>query len=492
MGEKVRTRFAPSPTGFLHLGGARTALFNWALARKEGGTFVLRIEDTDPIRSNKDFEQAIYEDLAWLGIDWDEGPDRGGPSGPYRQSERLKLYRQFFERLKARGHVYPCYCTREDLKEERKKALSEGHPPRYSRRCLSLSPEEQRALEREGRCPSWRFHIPSGRTVVFHDLIRGPMSFAAGVLTDFVIVRADGLPTYNFACVVDDALMGITHVLRGEEHLPNTPYQILLYEALGVSPPLFAHVPLILAEDGTKLSKRRGDTSIRFFREEGFLPAALFNYLFTLGHSFPEGKEVLPRGELVALFDLGRVRRSNAIFDPARLSWMNRVYLRGLAPEDLEREFILFAGSAWREWEKDLGRERLLKLLVLFREEATNLKDLALSLSQSLREVSISLDSEGVRLLTLFHSAFSVIPEDSWEDETKIREELRRLQKESNVPPRTFYRVLRVVLLGREEGTELHRLLGALGRKKVLAKIEKTLTRVGSGYGDSAVQHAHP
>lgn len=239
MEEKVRTRFAPSPTGFLHLGGARTAIFNWAFARKTKGTFVLRIEDTDPFRSREEFVQAICEDLAWLGVDWDEGPDKGGPFGPYRQSERGAIYEEFLRKLQREGYVYPCYCTAEELEKEREEALEEGRPPRYSRRCLFLTPEERRALEREGRKPSWRFRVPSGRTVTVEDLVRGRVSFTTDALTDVVLVRSDGLPTYNFACVVDDALMRITHVLRGEEHLPNTPYQVLLYEALGFFPSPF-------------------------------------------------------------------------------------------------------------------------------------------------------------------------------------------------------------------------------------------------------------
>ncbi|MBC7217804.1 MAG: glutamate--tRNA ligase [Candidatus Caldatribacterium sp.] len=464
MAEKVRTRFAPSPTGMLHLGGARTALFNWVFARKEKGVFILRIEDTDPARSCRDFEEAICEDLQWLGIDWDEGP--------YRQSERLSLYAEFLKVLQEKGLVYPCYCTQEELERERVAALEEGHPPRYSRRCLLLSPEERRRLEERGRKPSFRFYVPQGKTLVVRDLVRGEVPFASSDLADFVVVRSDGLPTYNFACVVDDALMGITHVLRGEEHLPNTPYQLLLYEALGFTPPLFAHVPVICDKDGAKLSKRREDTSLRFFREEGFLRDAIFNYLLTLGHSFPEGREVLPREELIALFDLGRVGRARAIFDPARLSWMNRVYLQNLPLEALREEVASFAGPLWADWERILGKERLLRLLLLFREEAKTLKDLVLSLKEAAREGEVSRD-EDRNFSSLFFAAFSALPEDFFEDEEKLREELRRIQKESGVPPRIFYRTLRFILIGREEGPEVHRLLWAFGKERVLAKLKK-------------------
>ena len=487
----MRTRFAPSPTGFLHIGGARTALFSWALARKEGGTFVLRIEDTDSSRSRPEFEEAIYEDLSWLGIDWDEGPDKGGPFGPYRQSERKALYLRFFETLRESGHVYPCFCTSEELEEERKRAISSSRPPRYSRRCLKLSPKEREAFEREGRKPSWRFLVPVERTIVFSDLIRGEVSFPCDALTDFIILRADGIPTYNFACVVDDALMGITHVLRGEEHLSNTPYQILLYEALGFHPPFFAHVPIILSREREKLSKRRGDASIRALREEGFLRDAIFNYLFTLGHSFPEGEEILPREKILAYFDLERVGKSGAIFDPSRLSWMNSVYLRRLPPGELQKTLESFVGSSWEDWKRAIGEERLLRLLSLFQEEAVTLKDIAWGISQCLEEEG-NLPGEGDgATLSRIHSLLQGVPEDLWEEE-RLREVLRNLQKESNIPPRVFYRTLRLVILGKEEGQEVYRLLGALGREKVLRKIGKTLKRARNGDGNSSFQHSHP
>lgn len=491
MERKVRTRFAPSPTGFLHIGGARTALFGWAFARKEGGTFILRIEDTDPSRSRPEFEEAIYEDLSWLGVDWDEGPDKGGPFGPYRQSERKTLYLRFFEALRERGYVYPCFCTSEELEEERKRAISLGRPPRYSRRCLKLSPKEREALEGEGRKPSWRFFIPLERVIVVSDLIRGEVSFPCDALTDFIILRADGIPTYNFACVVDDALMDITHVLRGEEHLSNTPYQVLLYEALGFHPPSFAHVPVILSKEREKLSKRRGDASIRALREEGFLRDAIFNYLFTLGHSFPGGEEVLPREEILARFNLERIGKSGAVFDPSRLSWMNSVYLRKLPPGELQKALESFVGSSWERWRRAIGEEHLLRLLLLFQEEATTLKDIVFEISQCLEEEG-SLPGEGDgATLSRIYSLLQAIPEDLWEEE-KLKEVLRRLQKESNIPPRIFYRTIRLVILGKEEGQEVYRLLGALGREKVLRKIEKTLKRARNGDGNSSFQYPHP
>lgn len=462
MAEKVRTRFAPSPTGMLHIGGARTALLNWAFARKERGTFILRIEDTDPLRSQKTFEEAICEDLRWLGLFWDEGP--------YRQSERLPLYREFLDVLKRQHLVYPCYCTPEELEHARDEALRAGHPPRYARRCLSLSPEERMALERSGRKPSWRFFVPAGKQIVVRDLLRGEVVFPSDALTDFVVVRSDDLPTYHFACVVDDALMGITHIIRGEEHLPNTPYQLLLYEALGFAPPFFAHVPVIRGEDGAKLSKRHGDTSIRSLREEGFLQDAVFNYLFTLGYSFPEGREILPRDELIAHFDLKRVGTASAIFDPARLAWMNRVYLRGLALERLRDEVAAFAGERWNRWVEALGEERVLRLLLLFQEEATTLGDLVRNLTESL-ETPRTPGDEVKDFLPRLRALLASLPDDLFEDVEKLKGALKTLQGTSGIPPRIFYRTLRVLLIGREEGPEVHRLLWAFGKTSVLGKL---------------------
>ena len=327
MSRPVRVRFAPSPTGHLHVGGARTALFNWLFAKHEGGSFVLRIEDTDVVRSTAESERAVLEDLAWLGLGWDEGPDVGGPHGPYRQSERLAIYGEQAGRLLGSGKAYKCYCTDEELDAKREAALDAGRDPRYDGACRDLSESERSERERSGRRPVLRFRTDE-RDVRVSDLVRGDVEFGHEMLGDFVLLRSDGRPTYNFAAVVDDALMQISHVIRAEEHLPNTMRQAILYEALGFEAPVFAHVSLIVDRDRSKLSKRRGATSVSEFREQGYLPGALVNYLALLGWSPPNDRELMSLEELAAAFDLSRVSPSAAAFDEDKLDWINAHHIR--------------------------------------------------------------------------------------------------------------------------------------------------------------------
>jgi len=331
----MRVRFAPSPTGLLHVGNARTALFNWLLARGRGGTFVLRIEDTDVERSTRESEQGILEDLRWLGLDWDEGPDIGGAHGPYRQSERLDLYRSYAHELVEQGHAYRCFCSAEQLDADRRAALEAGRPPQYSGRCRDLPPSTVADRLALGQPAVVRFRVPEGRTVTFQDLVRGTVQFETEVIGDPVLVRSDGHPAYNFAVVVDDALMEITHVVRGEDHISNTPRQVLLYEALKFQPPVFAHLALVLGPDHTPLSKRHGATSVAEFRSRGYLPEALVNYLALLGWSPGGGDEVLPAPELARRFALEDVGHSAAVFDVEKLAWVNRHYLREADPAAL-------------------------------------------------------------------------------------------------------------------------------------------------------------
>ncbi|NPV52357.1 MAG: glutamate--tRNA ligase [Firmicutes bacterium] len=327
MPENVRVRFAPSPTGHLHIGNAHTGLFNWLFARHNGGKFILRIEDTDLERSCAESERLILEDLRWLGLDWDEGVDVGGPYGPYRQTERLELYRQYAQRLLDEGHAYYCYCTPEELEVERKAALNRGEAPRYGGKCRELTSDGRAKLERQGRKPAVRFHVPD-EVIVVNDLIRGPIEFDSKSIGDFVIMKCDGVPTYNFAVVVDDVHMKITHIIRADEHVANTPRQILLYEALGLPLPRFAHISMILGPDRTKLSKRHGATSVFHYRQAGYIPDAVVNYLALLGWSPESGEEVLTREEMVQQFSLDRVGKSPAVFDIAKLNWMNGLYIR--------------------------------------------------------------------------------------------------------------------------------------------------------------------
>ena len=328
----MRVRFAPSPTGHLHVGNARTALFNWLLARGAGGTFILRIEDTDAERSTAVSEAGILEDLRWLGLTWDEGPDVGGPHGPYRQSERLALYREHADRLRAGGRAYLCFCRDDQVEDDRRAALARGEQPRYSGRCRGLSLREAESRVARGERAAIRFAVPPSRDVVFEDAVRGRVTVSTDVIGDPVILRSDGRPAYNFAVVVDDALMGMTHVIRGEDHVSNTPRQILLYEALGWAPPSFSHLSLVMGPDHAPLSKRHGATSVAEFRARGYLPEALVNYLALIGWSPGQGREILPVEELARRFRIEDVGKSAGVFDVEKLAWMNRHYLKAAPP----------------------------------------------------------------------------------------------------------------------------------------------------------------
>jgi glutamyl-tRNA synthetase/nondiscriminating glutamyl-tRNA synthetase len=355
----MRLRFAPSPTGYLHVGNARTALFNWLLANGHGGTFVLRIEDTDAERSTRASEHAILEDLRWLGLTWDEGVEAGGDYGPYRQSERLHIYRAHAVELLAGGHAYHCFCSAGQLEADRQAALAEGRPPKYVGRCRMLGRDESRRRLTNGQTAVIRLRVPETRDVTFTDVVRGAVTFNTEVIGDPVLLRSDGIPAYNFAVVVDDALMAITHVIRGEDHISNTPRQLLLYEAFGWRPPTFAHVSLVMGPDHSPLSKRHGATSVAEFRARGYLPEALTNYLALLGWSPGDGQELSPIADLAARFRLEAVGHSAGVFDVEKLAWVNRHYLKAASPDRLARLAVpYFEQAGWLAGEpttSDLG-----------------------------------------------------------------------------------------------------------------------------------------
>ena len=334
-GSGVRVRFAPSPTGRLHVGGARTAIYNWAYARATGGTFILRIEDTDPERSTQENVQVIINAMKWLGLDWDEGPEVGGDAGPYFQTQRMDTYAAALELLKERGAVYPCFCTKEELDAKRALAeATEGGYGGYDRSCRDLDPDEAQARIDAGEPHVWRLRVPDDHgPIEFDDAVYGHVSFPVEVMDDMIVVRTDGSPTYNFAVVCDDANMGITHVIRGDDHLSNTPRQILIYEALGFEVPTFAHLSMILGPDGRKLSKRHGAASVEDFRDQGYLPDAMVNFLALLGWSLDGETTLIDRETLCREFSLDRITKKDAVFDQTKLDWMNSQYIKAMGPE---------------------------------------------------------------------------------------------------------------------------------------------------------------
>ena len=341
MTDNVRVRFAPSPTGRLHIGGARTAIFNWAFARAMGGTFILRIEDTDPERSTKENVDVILNAMKWLGLDWDEGPEVGGDAGPYFQMQRMSTYTEALERLKERGAVYPCFCSKEEL-DAKREAAGESYAG-YDRTCRDLDPAEAQRRIDAGEPHTWRLRVPLDHGPIdFDDAVYGHTSFPADVMDDMILVRTDGSPTYNFAVVCDDANMGITHVIRGDDHLSNTPRQILIYEALGYDVPTFAHLSMILGPDGKKLSKRHGATSVEEYRDHGYLSDAVVNFLALLGWSLDGETTIMSRDEICKNFSLDRITKKDAIFDETKLKWMNGVYIR-----ELDAQSWVEASAPW-------------------------------------------------------------------------------------------------------------------------------------------------
>ncbi|HMM23139.1 MAG TPA: glutamate--tRNA ligase [Selenomonadales bacterium] len=483
MKQEVRVRFAPSPTGPFHIGGARSALFNWLLARKCGGKFVLRIEDTDLERSKREWEENIKAALQWLGMDWDEGIDIGGDHGPYRQTERLDIYRKYTEQLLAEGKAYPCYCTEEELDAERQEQLARGETPRYTGRCRSLTPEGRKALEAEGRKSTVRFHVPENRQIVFNDLVRGTVSFESNGVGDFVIVKSDGIPVYNYAVVLDDALMGITHVIRAEEHLSNTPRQIVLFEALGLPVPEFGHISLILGKDRSKMSKRHGATSVDQYRQLGYLPEALVNFLALLGWSPAGDQEIFSLSELVEQFSLDRVAKNPAVFDVDKLNFINAHYLRQIGPERLTAmalPHLVAAGYV----EEPLPPEKEAWLIqvvaavteyvsyaaqipehaaVFFREEVKFENDEA-------REVLC--DPDIPRVMAAFREKLSAL---DTVDETAVQGVLKSIVKELKVGGKKVYMPIRAAITGQVHGPDLLKLIVLIGRERVLARIDASL-----------------
>jgi len=478
MTSNVRVRFAPAPTGLLHIGNARTALFNLLFARRHQGTFVLRIEDTDLERSTDASIDRIVEDLKWLGIHWDEGPDQDGPDGPYRQSQRLSIYREFADRLFQEGKSYKCFCSEERLEKLRKEQLSKGRMPRYDGRCRSLTQGEIAEMESSGLHPVLRFQVGSG-SILFDDLIHGKMNFDSAGIGDFIIVRSDGMAAYNFACVMDDHLMHITHVIRGEDHLSNTPRQILLYQALAWQPPTFAHHPLILGPDRSPLSKRHGATAVSQYRDEGFLPEALQNYLILLGWSPPSGKETLPLKKMVEEFSIQDISRSAPIYNRKKLEWLNSHYIREKDEETLAEILVPYLQKAGIQIDQ-IDHQWLNQIFGILKENLV-------VLSQVQEYLGIFFDEkfffeDGVKTLLLdpknretLRSVLRIL-EDSHEmilDEQSSL--LPQLEKKTGCKGKGLYAPLRAAVTGKTKGPELAKTLPLLGRERVIKRLKMAL-----------------
>ena len=459
----MRVRFAPSPTGHLHVGNARTALFNWLLARGQNGTFILRIEDTDRERSTRESEQAILHDLRWMGLQWDEGVEVGGAYGPYRQTERMQSYVDHTSRLLADGKGYYCFCRAETLEAHRKSQLAAGLPPKYAGTCRNIRADEAKRRKDGGEAAVVRLRVPEGRSVTFNDVVRGEVTFHTDVIGDPVLVRSDGIPAYNFAVVIDDALMNVTHVIRGEDHISNTPRQILLYEAYGYQPPTFAHLSLVMGPDHAPLSKRHGATSVREFREKGYLPEALVNYLALLGWSPGQNEELLPAEELARRFRLENVAHSAGVFDEDKLAWANRHYLKLCDPDRL----ATLAEPYLRERGQVVGdlsagaRAWLLDALPGMAASVDRLPQLADRL-ESVFQFQATTEPIDANLAKVLAEELAASPRLT--DKDAFRALANRVKDRTGLKGKNLFHPIRVILTGTHEGPELDLIVPAIDR----------------------------
>lgn len=489
MEREVRVRYAPSPTGDLHIGNARTALFNYLFAKHYDGKFIIRIEDTDMKRNVEGGEESQLKFLKWLGIEWDEGPDIGGQYGPYRQMERLDIYKKYVDELLERDLAYECFMTEEELEKEREEQIAKGQIPKYSGAHSNLTEEEKEAFRKEGRKPSIRLRVPKNKTYTFNDIVRGNISIESSDYGDWVIVKKDGIPTYNFAVAIDDHLMGITHVLRGEEHISNTPRQMMIYEAFGWEPPKFGHMTLILNEERKKLSKR--DQHIIQFIEQykdlGYLPEAMFNFITLLGWSPGGEEEIFTKEELIKIFDLSRLSTSAAIFDVKKLQWMNGEYIKkadldtvidialphlikaGKIPEDADEKTLAWAKELIALYQEQLryGAEIVELTELFFKDEITydEVVQKVLNEEQVVEVLQVLTDK-------LIHLDDFV--------EEKIKEQIKATQKETKQRGKKLFMPIRVATTGQTHGPELPKTLELLGKDIVINRLDQVLRNLES------------
>jgi nondiscriminating glutamyl-tRNA synthetase len=481
MSNQVRVRYAPSPTGHLHIGNARTALFNYLYARNLGGKFIIRIEDTDQKRNIEGGEQSQLKYLKWLGIDWDESVDVGGEYGPYRQSERNDIYETYYSQLLEEGKAYKCYCTEQELEAEREAQIEKGENPQYSGKCRHLTAEQRAAYEAEGRLPSIRLQVPANKIYAFDDMVKGNVSFESDGIGDWVMVKKDGIPTYNFAVAIDDHLMEITHVLRGDDHISNTPKQLMVYEALGWDVPQFGHMTLIVNESRKKLSKR-DESIIQFieqYEELGYLPEALFNFIALLGWSPSGEEEIFTKEQFIEIFDANRLSKSPALFDKNKLTWMNNQYIKntdldrlvgisiphlikaGRLPEELTAEQTQWARQLIALFQEKMsyGAEIVPLTELFFQDEVT--------FEEEAREV---LTGEQVpEVLKAFANEIEALTEFKAEE---IKAAMKAVQKSTGQKGKNLFMPIRSKLTGQTHGPDLPEAISLLGKEKVLARLQ--------------------
>lgn len=485
--KKIRVRFAPSPTGMLHIGGARTALFNWLYARHYNGTFVLRIEDTDQVRSTEEAVNVILEGMKWLGLYWDEGPGKGGEYSPYYQMQRLHLYQKYAKQLLKDKKAYYCYCTREELAESREKQSKENKSLKYDRHCLSLSEEDKKRYEAEGRKPVIRLKIPT-KEIAFNDLLRGEVTFDGGLLSDFVIVKSDGIPTYNYAVVIDDALMKITDVMRGDDHISNTPKQIVIYEALGFDVPKFAHIPMIMGEDHAKLSKRHGAASVMEYRKMGYIPEALVNYIAHLGWSSGSNREIFSVEEIAKEFTLDKISKHAAVFSMEKLNWFNSEYLKKMPIDFLTKMLLPFLKEAnYIENEENLSpakNEYIKEVLKLMQGRIKNFSQFmdyadyffVDKINIEPQAFGSVLNKEGVPgILQALEEKLSAIK--CW-DEESIENAVRKVASSLQIKGGQIIHPTRVALSGKKVGPGLFELMVVLGQDKTVKRLKKAIEKI--------------
>ncbi len=482
---KIRLRFPPSPTGKIHIGNMRTALFNWLVARQKDGELVLRIEDTDLARSTKEFEEIILKEMDWLDLAADEGVGIGGNNGPYRQSERIDLYQKYANKLIEEDKAYYCYCSEEELDQMREEAVSNDQMPRYNGRCRNLTEEEEEKLKAEGRKPVIRFKMPEiEKEIIVKDLIRGNVKFSSAVLDDFIIFKSDGMPTYNFAVVIDDALMKISHVIRGEDHLSNTPKQILLYDALGFALPIFAHLPLILDENRAKL-KKRGEDSVYVgeFREKGYLPEALFNFMALLGWSPGDEQEIMSQAEILEKFSIESVNKSGAVFDREKLNWMNGKYIRESKLDRIVKLAIPYLKASNLITDNDLesNREWIERVIDETRTGVDYLSQLPAEAELFFTDVNFD-DPQAVAKEFTGEDVKLVF--DSLKEKTKAVDNLtpeavnrifKEMKKELPVGARTIYHPVRLAITGKSSGPEMTSVISIFGADEIASRLDNAL-----------------